>query len=209
MRHSFLLLVVIMTSGCGGNHRFASEAKLQKRHYRLEGHVEDGPTAASATRDRLEWVRPASPIQIQQDQQTARAPELVKAQLVKEADPGRIASLANRQVGARGLNGSEQATSEPEILEPQRDQEAPPERAEWNWLAVASPIILVIALVAAIPAQSTELLLIGCLAALAAAIIGARQCREKGQKGQGFAMAVMGLAAAGALIALIALLSRL
>ena len=207
MRHSFILLIAITAIGCGGAQRFATEAQLRKWHHRPGGQV--GDVVVNATRERLEWVRPASPIPIHTNQQPDRAVQPVAAPLVKEPDYEPVTSLPSEQPSVRDSNRTKWVFDQPEIRDPQQPQVVPPDRTAWNWLAVASPIILIIALVAAIPAQSTELLLIGCLAALAAAIIGARQCREKGQKGQGFAMAVMGLAAAGALIALIALLARL
>ena len=207
MRYLSILFVAITAIGCGGAQRFATEAQLRKWHYRPGGQV--GDVAVKATRERLAWVRPASPIPIHTTQQPDRAVRSVAASLVDETYYEPITPLANEQPRGRDSNGAKLFFDQPAIHDPQQPQVVPPERTAWNWLAVASPIILIIALVAAIPAQSTELLLIGCLAALAAAIIGARQCREKGQKGQGFAMAVMGLAAAGALIALIALLARL
>lgn len=88
-------------------------------------------------------------------------------------------------------------------------ERTPPVRTTWNPFALASVPLFILTLAVAIPAKSTELLLIGCALTLAAAIIGARRCRDRGERGQGFAMAVMGFAAAGVLISLIALLSRL
>ena len=82
-------------------------------------------------------------------------------------------------------------------------------RTQWDPFAVASVPLFIATLAVAIPATSTELLLIGCALTLASAIIGARRCRDRGERGQGFAMAVMGFAAAGVLISVIALLSRL
>ncbi len=70
-------------------------------------------------------------------------------------------------------------------------------------------MVLIVALVVAIPAESTALLLLGCLAALAVAFVGAKQCRDRDERGAGFAMITMGLAAAGVFIALLALLLRL
>ena len=95
------------------------------------------------------------------------------------------------------------------IDEPQPLREEGDERTKWNLFAVIAPVLFIAALAIAIPAQSTELLLIGCAIAFAAAFIGARQCRERGERGQGFAMAVIGFALAGVLVATIALLSRL
>ncbi len=72
-----------------------------------------------------------------------------------------------------------------------------------------SPLPLILALALAIPAQSTELLLLGCLGALAVAYVGSRQCRDRDERGAGVAMITMSLAAAGVFIALLALLKRL
>lgn len=133
-----------------------------------------------------------------------KGPEHALSRLVDQVSKSEENVQPAALLAAEPIALEEESQSDPEPVL----QEELPERTEWNWLAVAAPIILIITLVAAIPAQSTELLLLGCLAALAAALIGARQCRDKGQKGQGFALAVMGLAAAGAVIALLALLSR-
>jgi drug/metabolite transporter (DMT)-like permease len=92
---------------------------------------------------------------------------------------------------------------------PQSVQDEPEPPRKWNWFALVSPVILIAALVVAIPVESTELLLLGCLVAVAVAYIGARQCRDREDRGAGFAMITLGLATAGVFIALLALLLRL
>ena len=116
---------------------------------------------------------------------------------------------ASKASSPQGSDIEAEAPTQQRIADPRTVQEEEPTRTKWNHFALAAPILLIVALAIAIPAQSTELLLIGCALAFTAALIGARQCRDRGERGQGFAMAVIGFALAGVLIATIALLSRL
>ncbi len=206
-RNPLLGLLVLLVVGCGSNREFAHVPQLSHRHFRPGGQVEFSRAEVNGPREQLAWIKPKSSTLKHLDPfpQPIRS---IASEHVVEPRNEPSASLVAGSATDPGSIVPDRSSVPLEKSEPQRLQETP-ERTEWNWLAVASPIILIIALVAAIPAQSTELLLIGCLAALAAAIIGARQCREKGQKGQGFAMAVMGLAAAGVVIGILALLTRL
>ena len=204
MQRILFLLTLLLLAGCSLDRSWSG--RFQHRPYR--------PKAPSPERIvRLERQSPPERMVFRRSSVRVEHPATVSMIPIRtdRVLPGRLSEASPRVVRLDRKRRSE--APQVEHLRPGpkagRSHEQDTERTTWNWLSVASPIILVIALVAAIPAQSTELLLLGCLAALAAAIIGARQCREKGQKGQGFAMAVMGFAAAGALIAILALLARL
>lgn len=204
MQRILFLLTLLLLAGCSVDRSWSG--RFQDRPYR--------PKAPTPERTaRLERLSPPEQMVFRRSSVRSDPPALVSTTPIRtdRVLPGRLSEASPRVVRLAQKRRSENRQVEQlrSVPVPGAPLVQDTERTTWNWLSVASPIILVIALIAAIPAQSTELLLLGCLAALAAAIIGARQCREKGQKGQGFAMAVMGFAAAGALIAILALLARL
>lgn len=204
MPRTLFLLTLLLLAGCSVDRSWTS--RFQDRPYRPKAHPPERIV-------RLERQSPPERMVFRRSSVRVEHPATVSTKTIRtdRVLPGRLSEASPRVVRLAQKRRSEirQVAQLRSLPVPGAPLVQDTERTTWNWLSVASPIILVIALIAAIPAQSTELLLLGCLAALAAAIIGARQCREKGQKGQGFAMAVMGFAAAGALIAILALLARL
>jgi hypothetical protein len=208
MRSAALFLLLAGMCSCGSSQKFSGTAHLSEQHYRFGQQIDPSPVHDGSEREQRVWIRPRAIerlVSVAPSSKLRGADVLISPVREEEA----MASCAPPIPPSQGSLRTDRPTDDRRITEPRTLQEELPERSQWNWLAVSSPVILLITLIAAIPAESTVLLLIGCLAALAAAIFGAEQCREKGQKGQGFAMAVMGLAAAGALLSIIALLARL
>ena len=207
MRPLFLFLVLLLLSSCGNQREFSGDGRFAKRHYRSGWHIDLGrrdrdtpqemsttgqPPELTATAPATESTVPGSLAQVQ-----AFPPD--SEPLAAKGDP-------HEQRHGSHFSGPPATAGQISVPQPVQDEPEPPRK--WNWFALVSPVLLIIALVVAIPAQSTELLLVGCLIALAVAYIGARQCRDQDERGAGFAMITLGLAAAGVFIALLALLLR-
>lgn len=211
MRHQFFLLLLLLLSSCGNQREFSGDARFAKRHY-LKGWHLDLAGREEATRPSPEH-RIASPRIVMT---TDAGPEPEPLSFAGPVDRQAFSHQANPDAQRNGpvqtrhsplISG--RTTSAPQIRAPQPLQDEPEPPRKWNWFALVSPLLLIAALVVAIPAESTALLLLGCLVALAVAYVGAKQCRDRDERGAGFAMITLGLAAAGVFIALLALLLRL
>jgi hypothetical protein len=211
MRPHFLLLVLLLLSSCGNQRVFTGDARFAKRHY-LKGWHLDLAGREKATRPSPEHRLAIPRTVVTTDAGPDPEPYSFAGPADRQAFIHQVAPLAERIGPAQTRHGpliSGRTASAPQIAAPQPVQDEPEPPRKWNWFALASPLVLIAALLVAIPAESTALLLLGCLAALAVAFVGAKQCRDRDERGAGFAMITMGLAAAGVFIALLALLLRL
>jgi hypothetical protein len=209
MRGSAVLLSAALLMGCSGGKGLSRSARLDGGHYRFGRALE---------RPDPEGKEDPSEVQALPGQRAGMIEVAVDPSDEEQRSSSSDASGAtsNSSAGPLGVlprtgHGSAIPVSirdHQRIVEPRPVQEAEDERSKWNLFALAAPVLFVAALAIAIPAQSTELLLLGCAIAFASALIGTRQCRERGERGQGFAMAVIGFALVGVLVSAIALLSR-
>ncbi len=204
MRAIGLVLFAALLPACGGSRSTVHDAEVHHHRHDHGWHL----STAALTHKRERIARMAQ----------HHAMALLPARSLRDAPPADAsAQLAPGPAHRRSIehaappaacSGSALTISPDTTYDYAIEGQAAQPRTRWNTFAVASVPLFIATLAAAIPAESTVLLLIGCALTLASAVIGARQCRDRGERGQGFAMAVMGFAAAGFLISLIALLSR-
>ncbi len=211
MRWWAAFLFAVLLVGCGGGKGLSRTARLYGGHYRFGPRLAtpEAKTEACPAASDPGFPGPVGPIALAQAV-SGQTPTLAACGQdgLTSAGPTSAHGIKTWPRTAQEPGIPEQTFSEGRIEEPRPVQEEGDERTKWNLFAVVAPILFIAALAIAIPAQSTELLLIGCALAFASAFIGARQCRERGERGQGFAMAVIGFALVGVLLATIALLSR-
>ena len=206
---AFLFAVALM--GCGGGKGLSRTARLDGGHYRFGPQLPPPEAKRQEHHSRSDPGFP-EPVGLGAISEGAYAHTAVLAECGEDAlasaapTPARARKIRPRTAQERVI--PEQTFSDDRIAEPQPVQGDEPERTKWNLFAVVAPVLFIATLAIAIPAQSTELLLIGCVLAFVSALIGVRQCKDRGERGQGFAMAVIGFALVGALLAIVALLSR-
>lgn len=206
-----LLLLLLLLSSCGNQRSFSGDARFAKRHYQKGWHLDLAgrkEAARSSSAHRVALRRTV----VDTDAVPDPAPLLFAGTVDRQALSHPAEPLAERSGPVQTRHDplvSNRTAVAPQIRAPQPVQDVSDQPRKWNWFALVSPVILIAALAVAIPAESTELLLLGCLVAVAIGYVGARQCRDREDRGAGFAMITLGLASAGVFIALLALLLRL